>query len=237
MSTNGAHVDFLLGGLKYNGAALDSGKVYTYKNRTRIDKETYTDYAKTTPATNPVILDSNGRAQVYADGEYTFVITDSQDVEIAVYNDLTFVNEMFVGSDEHDYATMTVGGDVTTVDANVIGTMNADGGQIGDTDLITLKYSLVEFTGWNMDTTSLQIYASRTLPIFNTCVIVRNDDRTTWRTLDGYDTTNDTILGGYDALARSDGGASASVYRKASGLLDSTDYEEGRGFYFYEYEV
>lgn len=61
---------------------LSGGKLYTYENGTTTDKAVYTDETKTTAATNPVILDSNGESTFYMDGEYTFKLDSSADVNL-----------------------------------------------------------------------------------------------------------------------------------------------------------
>ena len=63
-----------------NGAPLVGGKLYTYHPGTTDDKDTY-NYAGSA-LTNPVILDSNGEAMIYTDGEYDLILTDSDDVTI-----------------------------------------------------------------------------------------------------------------------------------------------------------
>jgi len=84
-------VEFLLAGFTDNsGNPLASGKVYTYKAGTTTDKAVYTDSAGATPETNPVILDSNGRKQVYASGSYKFVVKTSADVTLYTLDNLFF---------------------------------------------------------------------------------------------------------------------------------------------------
>lgn len=88
---NGKQVDFLVAGMiDDSGNVLASGKVYTYESGTTTDKTCWTDAAKTTPATNPIILDTMGRATIYADGNYTFLIKDSSDVTISTLDNLYF---------------------------------------------------------------------------------------------------------------------------------------------------
>jgi hypothetical protein len=62
---------------------LAGGKVNTYEAGTATPKATYTDESEDTANANPVILDANGRADIWLDsGSYKFVITDSADVEV-----------------------------------------------------------------------------------------------------------------------------------------------------------
>lgn len=84
-------VDVLWSGLRNNsGQPLAEGKVYTYSAGTTSNKAVYTDQAATTPAANPLILDANGRAQVYANGEYKFRIDDSDDNTIQTLDNLVY---------------------------------------------------------------------------------------------------------------------------------------------------
>lgn len=58
------------------GRPVVSGKVYTYEPGTTTPKVTYSDEAGTIPNTNPVILNSSGKAQIYGNGEYTINVLD-----------------------------------------------------------------------------------------------------------------------------------------------------------------
>jgi hypothetical protein len=74
--------------LDNDGEPLAGGKVYTYAAGTTTDKVTYTDADETAQNTNPIILDSAGRANIWLDeGTYKFVITDSNDVVIRTVDD------------------------------------------------------------------------------------------------------------------------------------------------------
>ena len=60
---------------------LAGGKLYTYEAGTSTPKATYTDKDAGTANTNPVIMDSQGYADVWLDvGGYKFVLTDENDV-------------------------------------------------------------------------------------------------------------------------------------------------------------
>ena len=64
------------------GAPLLGGKLYTYEAGTSTPKTTYTDADEGTPNLNPIILDSEGYADVWLDeGSYKLVLDDSSDVE------------------------------------------------------------------------------------------------------------------------------------------------------------
>lgn len=73
-----------------NGDPLASGKIYTYESGTTTNKATYTDADGGSANTNPIVLDANGRANIWlGDGAYTFKITTSADVEIDTVDDIT----------------------------------------------------------------------------------------------------------------------------------------------------
>ena len=84
-------IDILLAGVRdTSGNVLSGGKVYTYNAGTLTPKATYVDSAGATPATNPIILDSAGRAQVYADGAFKLVVDDSSNANIYAWDNLYF---------------------------------------------------------------------------------------------------------------------------------------------------
>lgn len=87
----GEIIQLLLDGLRdSSGQPLNGGKVYTYAAGTTTNKDTYTDAQDTTAGANPIILDSNGVAQRYADGAYKFVVKDSADVTLYTWDNLNF---------------------------------------------------------------------------------------------------------------------------------------------------
>lgn len=65
-----------------NGLPLAGGKLWTYQTGTTTPQATYTDSGGLTPNANPVILDANGEANVWADQtlSYKFVLKNSSDV-------------------------------------------------------------------------------------------------------------------------------------------------------------
>jgi hypothetical protein len=84
-------VDFLIGGLtNSSGQPLNGGKVYSYTAGTTSNKTTYQDIAKTTPHANPIVLDSQGKKLVFADGSYKFRIDNSSDVTQYTLDNLKF---------------------------------------------------------------------------------------------------------------------------------------------------
>jgi hypothetical protein len=75
------------------GAVLTGGKIYTYAAGTTTPLTSYTTSAGNVVRTNPVVLDAAGR--VPGSGEiwilpvsYKFVLTDSNDVLIATYDNI-----------------------------------------------------------------------------------------------------------------------------------------------------
>lgn len=59
-----------------NGAPLAAGKVYFYIPNSTTPKATWQDSGEATPNTNPVVLDSAGRAIIYGSGTYRQVVKD-----------------------------------------------------------------------------------------------------------------------------------------------------------------
>jgi hypothetical protein len=59
------------------GVPLAGGSVYFYMPNTTTPKDTYIDAAQTTPNSNPVILDSAGRAIIFGSGAYRQVVYDA----------------------------------------------------------------------------------------------------------------------------------------------------------------
>jgi hypothetical protein len=85
-----AQIDFLLAGIQHGGEPLSGGKVYTYSAGTTTEKTCWTDKDKTAEATNPIVLDADGRAEVYADGVYKLVIKTSADVTVDTFDGVKY---------------------------------------------------------------------------------------------------------------------------------------------------
>jgi hypothetical protein len=84
-------VESLWNGLTDNsGQPLAAGKVYTYSAGTTTPVSLFTASDKSTSATNPIILDGNGKAQVWADGRYKFVVKTSADVTLYTLDNLLY---------------------------------------------------------------------------------------------------------------------------------------------------
>lgn len=80
--------EVLLAGLEFADDRLSGGKVYFYEPGTETLKSVYLDRNKTTEASNPYTLDSNGQAQVYGDGVYDVKVTDSGGTQKAFWEDV-----------------------------------------------------------------------------------------------------------------------------------------------------
>lgn len=70
-----------------NGHPYAGGKIFTYIPGTSTPKATYTDDNGGTPNTNPIVLDMAGRAGIFGDGLYRFVVEDAEGN--LVYDDVT----------------------------------------------------------------------------------------------------------------------------------------------------
>lgn len=89
MST--AVVEFLLSGLTdSSGNPLALGKVYTYAAGTLTPKDTYTDNLAQSSEQNPIILDANGRKQVYATGSYKFIVQTAAGTTLYTWDNIFF---------------------------------------------------------------------------------------------------------------------------------------------------
>jgi hypothetical protein len=89
--SRGELVQVLLNGIRdTSGNPCSSCKVYTYTAGTSNAKDTFTDNGKATAGANPIVLDSNGQAQRYADGSYKFIVTTSADVTLYTWDNLNF---------------------------------------------------------------------------------------------------------------------------------------------------
>lgn len=104
-----------------DGTALASGKVYTYIAGTTTNKATYTDAAAGTPNANPVVLDSNGEADIWllTDEEYKFKITDSADTTIATVDNISpigNISTLEANLDTNSYSIVSSGGNDITIE-------------------------------------------------------------------------------------------------------------------------
>lgn len=70
------------GAIGDDGNPIALGKLYFYEPGTTTNKDTYTTSDLSVPNANPVILDANGRATIWLNGNYKVKLTDSADVTI-----------------------------------------------------------------------------------------------------------------------------------------------------------
>lgn len=68
------------------GFPLALGKVYAYASGTNTPKATYADEGMQTQHDHPVVLNGAGQANIFLDGEYKFVVKDSDDAQIFVWD-------------------------------------------------------------------------------------------------------------------------------------------------------
>lgn len=68
--------------LDANGNPYAGGLVYFYIPSTTTPKNTYSDSGLTVPNTNPVVLDSAGRASIYGSGDYRQILKDADGATI-----------------------------------------------------------------------------------------------------------------------------------------------------------
>lgn len=71
-----------------SGEPLAGGKVFFYESGTTTPKDTFTDQGEGTPNTNPVILDSEGYADIWGNGSYKVILKDSNDVVISTTDEV-----------------------------------------------------------------------------------------------------------------------------------------------------
>ena len=85
-------VDFLLAGtIKVNGQPNSLGKIYFWETSAKTTaKVVWSDFAATTPLSNPVVLDSRGASSVFAFGTYYCELYDKNDVLIKTYTSLSY---------------------------------------------------------------------------------------------------------------------------------------------------
>jgi hypothetical protein len=85
-------VDFILAGYRdpTSDEELAGGKIYTYLDGTSTLSSLWTDKDKGGVSTNPVVLDSSGKAEIYGDNIYKMEIFDSNDILIETLNGLQY---------------------------------------------------------------------------------------------------------------------------------------------------
>jgi hypothetical protein len=122
-------VDFLAAGMQQDGSALSGGKIFTYEASTTTAKTCWTDRAKTTPETNPIILDSEGRTTAFCDGVYKMVIKDSADVTLVTMDGISYGGEGLNTAKLSSYSSLAeavadIGGTKTVLIIDTTDTLN-----------------------------------------------------------------------------------------------------------------
>ena len=148
-SQNAQSIQFLLSQSRTATTSLAGGKVYAYAAGTTTAKTVWLDRGKTTPAANPYTLDTNGTAQLYADGIYRIVIKDAAGVtrydrDNLAYQDLAS-NGMATITDYADLATAvsTIGSTSTTLAVGTNQTVSANLSIPATLELLRLNVSTI----------------------------------------------------------------------------------------------
>lgn len=85
-------------GLTNSGAVLTGGKLYTYAAGTTTPQTTYTTSIGNIAHANPIVLNAAGRVGssgeiwLLAGATYKFILTDSNDVTIATYDNISGIS-------------------------------------------------------------------------------------------------------------------------------------------------
>jgi len=96
-------VEYLVSGIMHSGEPLASGQVYFYETDGTTAKTIWNDANKSSTASNPVTLDSNGKGEIFADGTYTVLIKTSAGSTIqTLENQYFFPNSGTVSTSEID---------------------------------------------------------------------------------------------------------------------------------------
>jgi hypothetical protein len=91
--SNAVQVEFIANGVHdRQGNLLVGGKVWTYSAGTNRPMETYLDRNTYTPASNPIVLDGEGKATVFASGAYKFVIQDADGATIKIMDGFSYAD-------------------------------------------------------------------------------------------------------------------------------------------------
>ena len=120
-----------------SGAVLTGGKLYTYLAGTTTPTPTYTTSAGNVTRTNPIVLDAAGRVPsggeiwLTANIAYKFLLTDSNDVLIGTYDNIS--TQVNTDASLVTYTAAGAGAVTTTVQAKLRQTVSVmDFGAVGD---------------------------------------------------------------------------------------------------------
>lgn len=91
-------VDIFWAGLRNNdGTPISGGLVYTYYAGTTTPLSLYASQDKSASCTNPIVLNSEGKATAYGDGAYKFVLYDANGVLISTIDFVLYGKEELSG--------------------------------------------------------------------------------------------------------------------------------------------
>jgi hypothetical protein len=145
-------VDFLLAGIEKDGDPCTGCKVYTYETGTTTAKATYLDRLKASAATNPIVLDSEGRAEIFADGLYKFVIKTAADASYFDIDGLDYgaTGAQFVALSQYgslEEAIADIGGTETVLIMDTTSTLNANLTIPTNVTLHVFSYDSIDLNG------------------------------------------------------------------------------------------
>lgn len=114
-----------------NGNPLTAGKLYTYDAGTTTPRTTWTTAAGTTPNTNPIILDSAGRADIFLQAgiAYKFVLANAANVTQYTVDNITAPGTM---STQNSNNVTITGGSISGVSISGPITGNVTGNLTGN---------------------------------------------------------------------------------------------------------
>jgi len=122
-------VDFMAAGMEVDGDPISGGLIYTYEAGTTTAKTCWTDRDKTTPETNPVVLDSEGRSTTFCDGVYKMVVKESDGTTVVTMDGISYGETGTQTTNLSDYASLSeaiadIGGTKTVLFIDTTDTLN-----------------------------------------------------------------------------------------------------------------
>lgn len=133
------------------GNPLNGGKVYTSITGTTTPLATFVDAIGVTPAANPIILDSQGRAQIWASGTYRFRVTDSANNAIGPNGGIT-----------DGIVILNAGGDMTK---SVYDAANISQQVVGTTAVQSMTNKSIYYTAGNATVAPITLFGGANLTI------------------------------------------------------------------------
>ena len=205
-----------------NGSILVGGRVYVYyKNRTTL-ADIFSDEEGTVVKPNPVLLDNNGRATVFANTNYsyTIVVCDYYGKEL-FSQDITLhdaiLTEILIGADgfEATYGKTTYSELLQHIEQKEILTLNVNG-----TDYCT---------NYKIEKSFIEFYNTSVVDGVSTTKTYKIDSNDEWST---YTVTSKKLMSSLGSINVSDDGninigCSNKVTISAPALYVGTDYIEG----------